>query len=286
VGTYEMNASQTVGRKEIQSQDGEPPTTDCAGRLLIVDDEPDICEFLAEELTDHGYECVTANSVDEALERARIFEPQAIISDVRMPFKSGVDLLQSISMSEKPVPVLLISGFTDVSLQQIYRLGAVALLPKPLNIELLMSQIQASIAISSITFGSRSSNRSPTEFPAQISLKTSETASTNSTQAVVCNLSRSGIYIQVSSELLPQVGQKVSFAFHDPKTSLGVVRGSGICRWTHQVPKNDAGKSSCYGFGLEFQDIESDSYQPLLAYVSIAGSFWSPDAIGNKRSDI
>jgi DNA-binding response OmpR family regulator len=283
-GTDQMNGSQSAGvsSDETRTTEGSQADERWTGRLLIVDDEPDICEFLAEELTDQGYECLTANGVDEAVESVKKFSPQAIISDVRMPYKSGIDLLQAINRSENPVPIILISGFTDVSLQQIYQLRAVALFSKPLNIELLLSQIQRTLSISSIPFGSRASNRSPSNFSAQIYMKSKESQETTSTEAVVCNISRTGIYVQVVSGPLPGVGQQLTFAFQDPKTQLGTVKGTGICRWTHQINTDNSGNASFSGFGVEFQTIESESYEALLTYVSLAGSFWSPAAIANK----
>jgi DNA-binding response OmpR family regulator len=284
VGTDQMNASQSIGASsdKTRTKEEKAAAERCTGRLLIVDDEPDICEFLAEELTDQGYECLTANGVDEAVELVKQFGPQAIISDVRMPYKSGIDLLQAISRSENHVPIILISGFTDVSLQQIYQLGAVALFSKPLNIELLLAQIQRTLSISSIPFGSRSSNRSPASFPAQIYTKSKESQETKTTEALICNISRTGIYVQVVSGPVPAVGQQLSFTFYDPKTQLGSVKGTGICRWTHQINTDSSGNASFSGLGVEFQNIESESYEALLNYVSMAGSFWAPAAMATK----
>lgn len=276
-----MNASQTASKTGLEESGGERLAARPA-KLLIVDDEPDICEFLAEELSDQGYECLTTGSVDDAIAIARKFQPQVIISDVRMPYKTGIDLLQVVSSFENPIPVILISGFTDVSLQQIYRLGAAALFAKPLNIELLLAQIQSILSISRIPFGGRLSNRTPTDFPAQVSLKLSGEVEKTSSQATVCNISRMGIYVQLEPDVLPAVGQKISFAFHDPKTELGIVRGTAICRWMHQVSTHDSAKEPTGGFGAEFDKIERDCFEALLHYVSLAGSFWSPGALVAK----
>ena len=65
-----------------------------ARKVLIADDEPDILEILKYNLSNEGYEVVTAKDGDEALEKARRTQPDLVILDVMMPRKTGVEVCQ------------------------------------------------------------------------------------------------------------------------------------------------------------------------------------------------
>jgi DNA-binding NtrC family response regulator len=81
-------------------------------RILVVDDEVEVRDLLAETLTDIGYEVATAASGEEALpilDRDRAVE--MVISDVRMPGMSGMELSAQIERRWPTVKVVLISGY-------------------------------------------------------------------------------------------------------------------------------------------------------------------------------
>src|SRR5213596_4075898 len=63
-----------------------------ARKVLIADDEPDILEILKYNLVNEGYQVITAKDGDEALEKARIFQPDLVVLDIMMPKKSGVQV--------------------------------------------------------------------------------------------------------------------------------------------------------------------------------------------------
>ena len=63
-----------------------------ARKVLIADDEPDILEILKYNLTNEGYEVITAKDGDEALEKARRHSPDLVVLDVMMPKKTGVEV--------------------------------------------------------------------------------------------------------------------------------------------------------------------------------------------------
>ncbi len=82
------------------------------GRILIVDDDPDVLDLLADLLQIEGYDIATATDGAEALELTPTFEPDTIISDVVMPCLGGLELCRSLKADESTnnIPVLLISG--------------------------------------------------------------------------------------------------------------------------------------------------------------------------------
>ena len=66
-------------------------------KVLVADDEPDILEILKYNLTNEGYDVVTAKDGDEALEKIRRFQPDLIVLDVMMPKVSGFDVLDILA---------------------------------------------------------------------------------------------------------------------------------------------------------------------------------------------
>jgi putative two-component system response regulator len=85
------------------------------GRILIADDEKDIREMLKDFLESEGYECQLAANAFEALEKFKIdgnFD--IIMSDIRMPGKSGLELLAEIKQLNQDVMVIMISAVKDI----------------------------------------------------------------------------------------------------------------------------------------------------------------------------
>ena len=80
------------------------------GRVLIVDDERSVRDVLRDFLTSMGDEVATAASAAEALELVPTFQPDVILTDMKMPGMSDADLLGALRGSGVTVPVILITG--------------------------------------------------------------------------------------------------------------------------------------------------------------------------------
>lgn len=103
--------------------------------LLIVDDESDLSEILCHELRTHGAHCIVSGNVPEALEKFKTRPFDCIVSDIRMPLKSGVELLKTVRLHVPDLPFLLMTGFADIALPTAHALGAEGLLQKPFELE-------------------------------------------------------------------------------------------------------------------------------------------------------
>ena len=81
-------------------------------RILIVDDDPDIVDYLGLFLEDHGYEVSSANRSSSALTALEEARPDAVILDVVLPGRSGLDLLITIRQHDRwsEVPVVVLTG--------------------------------------------------------------------------------------------------------------------------------------------------------------------------------
>jgi len=112
-------------------------------RILVVDDEKRILNFLRTKLKASGYEVLTAVDGLEALEQVQAQEPDLILLDVLMPRMDGFETLKRLrSFCSTPVIVLSAKG-SDVDKIKGLGLGADDYLPKPFNPDELVARIEA-----------------------------------------------------------------------------------------------------------------------------------------------
>jgi DNA-binding response OmpR family regulator len=112
-------------------------------RVLVVDDEARILNFLISKLKASGYEVITAGNGLEGLEQAKAQEPDLIVLDLLMPKMGGLEMLKELrGFSEAPVIVLTAKG-SDTDRIRGLQLGADDYLPKPFNPDELVARIEA-----------------------------------------------------------------------------------------------------------------------------------------------
>ncbi|MFI3281136.1 MAG: two-component regulator propeller domain-containing protein [Rikenellaceae bacterium] len=113
--------------------------------ILVVDDDPNMVDLLEELLCDR-FTVIKAYDGDEALEKSRKFMPDIIISDVRMPRMSGIDLCREIKLdvSTSHIPVILLSSRTSSEVQAGgLNAEADAYCSKPFDNKVLMATIKS-----------------------------------------------------------------------------------------------------------------------------------------------
>jgi len=107
-----------------------------AAKILVVDDEPSILRLLEEALTQWGYQVKSAASGDEALAAIRGDLFDAVLTDVRMPEMSGLDLLREIKRHDDSIEVVMMTGYpTIASAVEALKEGAYDYLSKPLILD-------------------------------------------------------------------------------------------------------------------------------------------------------
>jgi len=112
-------------------------------RILAVDDDERIVNFLRAKLKALGYEVLTAGNGLEGLEQAQAQEPDLIVLDLLMPKMDGLEMLKVLrSFSAVPVIILTAKG-TDTDRIKGLQLGADDYLPKPFNPDELVARIEA-----------------------------------------------------------------------------------------------------------------------------------------------
>jgi two-component system response regulator FixJ len=116
-------------------------------RVCVVDDDEAVRAALKAILEDEGYEVSALGSSKEFLDGlASGDEPMCILSDVRMPQMSGLDLLKAIGGRGLKAPVILITGFADVPMAvEAMKNGAVDFIEKPFTDDRIISAVSTAL---------------------------------------------------------------------------------------------------------------------------------------------
>lgn len=115
-------------------------------RILLVDDEPDILEFIGYNLRKEGYEVSTATNGREALEVATTFVPHLILLDVMMPEMDGIATCRALRQHpELDNTIICFLSARGEDEQQLagFEVGADDYLTKPIRVQILVSRVKA-----------------------------------------------------------------------------------------------------------------------------------------------
>jgi CheY-like chemotaxis protein len=111
-------------------------------RVLIVDDDADLAESLADILLDHGCDVGIAEHGQEAVERVCIEDFDVIFMDVRMPVMNGVDSFFAIRSIRPQARVVMMTGFKEAFVERAIQAGAEGPLHKPFSVDDMLALIE------------------------------------------------------------------------------------------------------------------------------------------------
>jgi len=126
----------------------EKVSSDCrpAARVLVVDDEPSACKLLSLILSTPAFHCATASTGEEALVSLQRERFDAVISDLRMPGMSGMELLAEARRRYPHMVFLVTTGVDDVEVGvQAMRSGAYDYLVKPLRESVVLMSLERAL---------------------------------------------------------------------------------------------------------------------------------------------
>src|SRR5262245_60460567 len=115
-------------------------------KILIVDDSPTDRQFFMETLSKNGFQCVTAESGDEAIAKSKSERPDLILMDVVMPGTNGFEATRAITRDQatRDIPVIICTA-KDGSTDRLWglRQGARDYVFKPIDVDSLVAKIAA-----------------------------------------------------------------------------------------------------------------------------------------------
>lgn len=124
----------------MNKQLSEQPT------IIFVDDDPKAGELLLRFTEGASYHCEVFQAPEKALAYFKDYSADLVISDLRMPKLTGIDLLREIRLVNKQVPFIIVTGYADVeSAIEAMRLGASDFVKKPFDMDELCLQIDKTL---------------------------------------------------------------------------------------------------------------------------------------------
>ncbi|MFL2707150.1 MAG: nitrogen regulation protein NR(I) [Gammaproteobacteria bacterium] len=116
--------------------------------IWVVDDDESIRWVLEKGLSESGLDVQTFDSANKVIKKLETENPQLILTDIRMPGPSGIDLLDKVKELRPEIPVIIMTAHSDLdSAVESYEHGAWEYLPKPFDIEEAISMVQRATTI-------------------------------------------------------------------------------------------------------------------------------------------
>ncbi|MFN3479002.1 MAG: sigma-54-dependent transcriptional regulator [Thermodesulfovibrionales bacterium] len=121
-------------------------------RILAIDDEEEMLNNYYRLLNKMGYDCLTQTDGKKALEMIDSFDPDIVISDLRMPDINGLDLLEKIRELNAAIPVILVTAYGDIptAVESVKR-GAFDFITKPFSSEQLRITLDRALKYKNLT---------------------------------------------------------------------------------------------------------------------------------------
>jgi DNA-binding response OmpR family regulator len=114
-------------------------------KILIIEDEPELVKAIQIRLQQAGYEVLSANDGQDALEKTRKENPDLIILDLMLPKIDGYKVCRMLKFDEryKKIPILMLTARAQESDEQLgFEVGADAYLTKPFEYEILLAKVK------------------------------------------------------------------------------------------------------------------------------------------------
>jgi DNA-binding response OmpR family regulator len=117
------------------------------GHLLVVEDDTEMRDLLKKVLEKEGYRVSVAEDGAEALSMLGGGAYDLVVTDMLMPVKNGLDLLQDVHRSRPTLPVIVVTAFGDwASYSRAVEMGAAAFIKKPLRMSELVTTVQTTLS--------------------------------------------------------------------------------------------------------------------------------------------
>jgi DNA-binding response OmpR family regulator len=121
-------------------------------RVLVIEDEPGIVDFLERGLAAHGFEVSSATDGDSGIEQALSTDIDLVVLDLMLPGRSGFEVLERVRESKPGLPVIVLTALDEVE-QRVSGLdaGAADYIVKPFSLSELAARIRAQLRMASQT---------------------------------------------------------------------------------------------------------------------------------------
>lgn len=214
--------------------------------LLVVDDETDLRDIVASELEFMGASVFQAENISAAQKILSEQKIDLIVSDIRMPGGTGIDLLDIVKAKNVTTPpVLLITGFADITIEDAFHKGAEALMNKPFMLDDLIKLVARFSAPNDDRYKEKSEVKK-TLTPAD--------------QGSPLTFGRGGFSLEINAQSRKvDIGEQVGFEFKNGEKTFS---GQAVCRWYKTSDTSQKVKIGLEVFSLEGESLEQFKKMP------------------------
>lgn len=226
-------------------------------KILVVDDEVELCQLLADELEFAGAEVLQAHGGNPAYDLIKNGSFDAVVSDIKMQDGDGFELLKKLkAMPGKAPVVVLITGHSSYTAEEAFHAGAEALFSKPCDLDRIVQRLESLFQASPP--GIRKERFVVTD-PYSVDLEIPDVDLGKSVR--LFNIGEGGMFLSLKASKLPEPNQALKFSllFKHPKRKPQRLEGEGVCRWTRAVTTEFGPK----GVGIEFTSLHEKSNKLL-----------------------
>jgi DNA-binding response OmpR family regulator len=228
-------------------------------RALVVEDQEMFRDALIFELEMLGFSVSAAKEGEEGYKKATSEVFDFIISDVRMPNWDGRRFLQELRKSSRRLtPFVFMTGFSDLTVQEAYDMGADGFLGKPADVEKLVATLGTLLEPPANRWAKKS-DESP-----MLSLRIQIAGWGSPSFDEQCAIGRGGIALAIdaSEATAVKAGERVGFDIAIPDSPVKSLKGSGVVVWRSTSTPARA------RVGIEFEFLEEPGRSALVEYLS------------------
>jgi CheY-like chemotaxis protein len=111
-------------------------------KILVVDDESTIADILVESFEDEGAQAKALYSGNQAIKYLESNTVDIILSDIKMPDGTGIDLLESLNADKtKDISLMFMTGYSEFSTEELVSKGAIKVFTKPIDFDNVIEEI-------------------------------------------------------------------------------------------------------------------------------------------------
>jgi len=239
------------------------------GSILIVDDEPAVRRLLSRRVAGEGYRCEEASSGDEALVKIRSDPVQLVILDIKMPGRSGIELLSEIKAAHPDMAVIMATAITDTSIAiQCMKQGAYDYITKPFNLDGVVLSIERALERRKLELENR-------DYQQHLEQKVGEQAQKirasflNAITALVYALEAKDKYTSGHSQRVAGISVAIAAELGLPQHNIEKMRLAGLI---HDIGKIGVRESVLNKPGR----VTADEYQHILSHCDIGEHILTP----------
>lgn len=227
-------------------------------KVLIVDDDADIADAIAEVFRAFNFQVNIAPSGNKAWDLLQNETPHMILSDIRMADGDGLELVTKVRSRHPSLPrILFMSGFSDLLIEEIYHAGVEGFFSKPFSVQTVRDAIEKCLKEPEYRWSSAGIKRNPFV----VEKKIDDIASAKVAGTVV--FGRGGFFVAHDGPP-PSKGSNLNFSIDIAGEKPIKFEGNGICRWYNT--KGIEGAPA--GLGIEITSMNADA---SMAYKAMFG---------------